>query len=107
MTMRPVPQDPGASAIREFIDLRDDTDLLLLATGEWTVCAFESMREDGSGWQPFIMLEVPTRRNHTDQEAPVRLACSPEDAFEIAGRLLGSAAWLLRHLGRDVPEPEL
>lgn len=90
---RPLPDDPDGEVIAAMFDANEDW--LLAAGGSYQTGAAECMKADGSAFQRVVILEWPTRRNHTDEQVMVRLMISPEDAIGLADVLRHTGRWML------------
>ena len=94
---RPLPDDPDGPVVAAMFDA--GADWLLTAQGDYQTAAAEAMRADGTDLQVVVILEWPTRRNHSDELVMVRLMMSPEDAWGLAGTLETTAEWLMKQRG--------
>lgn len=91
---KPLPNDPGKKAIMSMFDARNGN-WLLTDSGEYQTAAVEAMKEEGSSYQSVVILEWPTRKNHSDEKVLVQLMIHPEDALGLAKLLIHTATWML------------
>lgn len=91
---RPLPDDPTRAQVAAMLDVLD-AEWLLLADGDFSSAAVETMKADGTGHQIAIALELPCRVNNTTDLRTVRLLIGPEDAAGLAETLTHTATWLL------------
>lgn len=90
---RPLPFDPSKDDVAIMLRLTDDR-WWLTADGAFQTAAVEAMRTDGSHYQRVIALTWPARRNHSAEETQLNLLIHPDDAEELAYKLLYTAHWL-------------
>lgn len=93
MNVRPLPDDPSAPMVQSMIDARSD-EWLLSAPGDYSTCAVETMRADGTDHQVLVAVEWPVRVNHSDEIRTVRLLIAPSDALGLARRIAHTVQWL-------------
>lgn len=89
---QPIPGDPSAVQVAAMFDAGGDW--LVTAPGDYQTAAVQAMQRDGSHLQNVVILEWPTRRNHSDEHVMVRLIISPDDALGLAQVLAHTARWM-------------
>jgi|SRR6478736_6193930 len=87
----PIPNDPDAPIVREFISI--DKSWVMCQVGEIISAAVLGVNSETGEYQPIVLVEADGRINKTDESARVRFALSPEAAVALRDDLIHTIAF--------------
>ena len=91
---RPIPGDPGASAIQDYFDANEGEPWLLSQSGDFMTFAAETFTSDGGNYQKVVAIDIPVRRNHGTEKERLRLFLSPVMASELVVDIANALSYL-------------